>query len=68
MRLVRLPGPLTDEGARALEDRLFDRHQVIVPVTYHGGWHWLRLSAQLYNTLADYERLAEALGAELARA
>jgi hypothetical protein len=35
---------------------------VVVPVTYHGGWQWLRVSAQLYNTLADYERLAGALG------
>jgi selenocysteine lyase/cysteine desulfurase len=32
-----------------------------VPVTYLGGWRWLRLSAQLYNTVADYERLADAL-------
>jgi selenocysteine lyase/cysteine desulfurase len=34
---------------------------VVVPVTDHGGWQWLRLSAQLYNTPADYERLADAL-------
>jgi isopenicillin-N epimerase len=61
MRLVELPEPLTEDEARALERRLLERHQVVVPVTFHGGWRWLRLSAQLYNTMADYERLAAAL-------
>jgi isopenicillin-N epimerase len=61
MRLVPLPKPLSEGDARALERRLFADHQVVVPVTHHGGWRWLRLSAQLYNTLGDYERLAEAL-------
>ncbi len=61
MRLVRLPEPLDEPGARALERRLLDRHGVVVPVTFFGGWQWLRLSAQLYNTLGDYERLAGAL-------
>jgi isopenicillin-N epimerase len=61
MRLVPLPAPLTEAEARALETRLLDEHGVVVPVTNHGGWRWLRLSAQLYNTLEDYERLADAL-------
>ncbi len=61
MRLVALPAPLTEPEARALETRLLAEHGVVVPVTSHGGWRWLRLSAQLYNTLADYERLANAL-------
>lgn len=61
MRLVPLPAPLTEAEARALETRLLDEHGVVVPVTSHGGWRWLRVSAQLYNTLADYERLADAL-------
>jgi isopenicillin-N epimerase len=61
MRLVPLPAPLTEAEARALEARLLDEHGVVVPVTSHGGWRWLRLSAQLYNTLEDYERLADAL-------
>jgi isopenicillin-N epimerase len=64
MRLVALPGPLTDDQARALESRLLAEHRVVVPVTYHGGWRWLRLSAQLYNTPADYERLADAVCGE----
>jgi isopenicillin-N epimerase len=60
MRLVRLPRPLTEADARALERRLLADHRVVVPVTFHGGWQWLRLSAQLYNTPDDYERLADA--------
>jgi isopenicillin-N epimerase len=64
MRLVPLPAPLTESGARALETRLLEHHGVVVPATYHGGWRWLRVSAQLYNTVADYERLADALQAE----
>jgi isopenicillin-N epimerase len=61
MRLVPLPAPLTEPDARALETRLLAEHGVVVPVTSHGGWRWLRLSAQLYNTLEDYDRLADAL-------
>jgi isopenicillin-N epimerase len=61
MRLVPLPAPLAEAEARALEGRLLDEHGVVVPVTYLGGWRWLRVSAQLYNTLNDYERLAGAL-------
>jgi isopenicillin-N epimerase len=61
MRLVPLRDPLTEPEARALERRLLAEHGVVVPVTEHGGWRWLRLSAQLYNTLGDYERLADAL-------
>ncbi len=60
MRLVPLPRPLAEHHARALERRLLDLG-IVVPVTYHGGWRWLRLSAQLYNTIGDYERLADTL-------
>jgi isopenicillin-N epimerase len=58
MRLVALPQALSEGDARALERRLLDLG-VVVPVTDHGGWRWLRLSAQLYNTPGDYERLAD---------
>jgi isopenicillin-N epimerase len=61
MRLVLLPQALTEADARALERRLLVRHRVVVPVTNIGGWRWLRVSAQLYNTVADYERLADAM-------
>jgi isopenicillin-N epimerase len=61
MRLVPLPAALSESDARALERRLLAEHAVVVPVTDHGGWRWLRVSAQLYNTLSDFERLADAL-------
>ena len=67
MRVVRLPAPLTEADARALEVRLFEDYQIVVPVTWLDGWQWLRLSAQLYNTLSDYERLADALVEALSR-
>ncbi|MGJ3245012.1 MAG: aminotransferase class V-fold PLP-dependent enzyme [Elainellaceae cyanobacterium] len=49
--------------AVALHRALFDRFKVEVPVipwTYPSQ-RLIRISAQIYNTLADYERLAEAL-------
>lgn len=61
MRLVPLPEPLAEADARALEGQLLHEYGIVVPVTSHCGWRWLRLSAQLYNTLADYGRLADAL-------
>jgi isopenicillin-N epimerase len=60
-RLVPLPAELDEPGARALEHQLLDGHGVVAPVTCLDGWRWVRVSAQLYNTLADYERLADAL-------
>jgi isopenicillin-N epimerase len=65
MRLIQLPEPLDDEGARGLEHELLDRYKIVVPVTNLGGWQWLRVSAQLYNKIGDYERLATALAAIL---
>jgi len=61
MHIVQLPRELTEAEARSLETRLFDEYRVVVPVTFLGGYRWLRLSAQLYNTLDDYARLADAL-------
>jgi isopenicillin-N epimerase len=61
MRLIQLPEPLGEFDAREIERRLEDEYKVVVPITYHGGWQWLRVSAQLYNTISDYERLAAAL-------
>jgi isopenicillin-N epimerase len=61
MQVVQLPRELTEAEARTLESELFDAYRVVVPVTFLGGYRWLRLSAQLYNTLDDYKRLADAL-------
>lgn len=64
------PAALLDRPTRyddALQDGLMDRHRVAAPV-----WRWgpkdrrvIRLSAHLYNHDGQYERLAEALVAEL---
>ena len=53
------------EGARALQDRLFFEFDIEVPVIY---WPTLptlliRVSAQIYNCVEEYEKLAQALAA-----
>ncbi|HXQ40134.1 MAG TPA: aminotransferase class V-fold PLP-dependent enzyme [Candidatus Udaeobacter sp.] len=57
--------PADCRAAEALQGRLLDRHRIEVPIFPFAGRIWLRLSAQIYNELADYERLAQALKAEL---
>lgn len=51
----------------ALQDALMDRHSIEVPVWSHEGWRFVRLSAQLYNSIEQYRYLAEALLVELER-
>jgi isopenicillin-N epimerase len=56
-------GVAPGRGADSLDARLFQDHRIEVPIM---RWpspprRLLRISAQLYNTRADYERLAEAL-------
>ncbi|HEX6100008.1 MAG TPA: aminotransferase class V-fold PLP-dependent enzyme [Thermoanaerobaculia bacterium] len=53
--------PLPDCDAQALQDRLLFEHRIEVPLM---PWPspLLRVSAAVYNTRADYERLVEALG------
>lgn len=61
--------------ANSLQDALVERHGVQVPVwvpsSYLGkpfdGKRYIRLSAQVYNTIEQYEYLAEALTVELER-
>lgn len=60
-------GPAEVFHEDALQRRLWDGWRIEVPI---GCWpappkRYLRVSAQLYNTLADYERLVEALTSEL---
>jgi len=64
MGLVRLKlsGPATAERAVALRGRLLDAG-TDVPLHAHSGAIWLRLSAQAYNELSDYERLADIVAA-----
>ena len=56
---------LLPRGDEKLQDRLLFEHHIEVPLM---PWPrpLLRVSAQLYNTIADYEKLAAALRTELA--
>lgn len=45
----------------ALNDRLWREHGIEVPIIPFGGRLWVRVSAQIYNEMADYRRLADAL-------
>jgi isopenicillin-N epimerase len=66
--------PLADAPARqrpksplyldALQDKLLHHHAIEVPIIPWPAWpkRCLRISAQLYNSLPQYERLAAALG------
>jgi isopenicillin-N epimerase len=60
MGLIRLPvgGPATQERALALRGRLLDA-ETDAPLHAQGGAIWLRISAQAYNELADYEKLGD---------
>lgn len=75
MVTLPLPEPAPEFGNRptryddALQDQLLERHKVVAPI-----WRWgpkdmrvIRISAQLYNTPADFETLAGALVEELRR-
>lgn len=73
MATIILPEPRRPQPKRlyddALQDNLRDHHQIQVPVWRFDNQRLrlLRISAQLYNTMDDYRRLAEALKIELAR-
>jgi isopenicillin-N epimerase len=60
MAAVRLPpsGAATLHRALELRRLLFDRHRIEVAINPFGGALWVRISAQAYNELRDYERLA----------
>lgn len=62
MRLVRLPAGLATSRveADALRDRAAQELGVETAFTSFGGVGYLRLSAHVYNTAADYEYFAEA--------
>jgi isopenicillin-N epimerase len=68
MATLPLPGEIA--GTRALGDRihdaLIDDHSVEAPIIDFNGKLWVRISAQIYNTLSDYERLARAIPKVLA--
>ncbi|KAI8473176.1 MAG: PLP-dependent transferase [Monoraphidium minutum] len=53
--------PCTPEGAQRLQRHLRAAWRVEVPVACVEGRLWCRVSAQVYNTLPQYEKLAEAV-------
>jgi isopenicillin-N epimerase len=62
MRLIPLDGVPADEAACiALTNRLAQEYLIECPVTTWNGRALLRICAQLYNSAACYERVAEAL-------
>jgi isopenicillin-N epimerase len=70
MATIPLPGPrgpgLTGD-LDPLTERLRDKWNIEIPVFSWRDWpqRLIRVSAQLYNTVANYEKLAEALAIEL---
>jgi len=60
MALVKLPGGHsgTLDAAQAVHDRLWQKYHIEVPVMFLEQTLWVRISAQIYNDLDDYERLA----------
>lgn len=67
MASLALPfrGPVGERTADALHDLLFQRYRIQVPIFAFANRLWVRISAQIFNEMADYERLAEALKREL---
>ena len=63
MATVRLPlaGEASAARAVALCRWLATAHRIEVAVNAVDGALWLRISAQAYNDLADYERLGRVL-------
>jgi isopenicillin-N epimerase len=60
MAAVRLPlsGAVTAARASAVMRDLSERHQIEAAVVMLAGALWVRVAAQAYNEIADYERLA----------
>lgn len=59
MRMVRLPIDGRPHGDVRLA--LWRDHRIDVPVNALAGGLWVRVSAQIYNDMDDYRRLAEAV-------
>jgi hypothetical protein len=53
------------DSARRLAAQLAERHGIIAGVMVLDGGLWVRVSAQIYNEISDYVRLA-AIGKTLA--
>ena len=53
--------PMMEEQGPLLQRRLYDEHRVEAPIIHWCGRWLVRVSCQVYNRPAEYERLAEAL-------
>src|SRR5579883_1853197 len=60
MAALRLPlaAAATPDHAAAVQRDLAEDHKIEVAAFAHRGALWLRVAAQAYNELADYDRLA----------
>jgi isopenicillin-N epimerase len=57
-----LPYPATDEGRARLEADLLTKHNIVVnPAFAHKGRIWVRVTAQIYNGIEDYQKLGKAV-------
>jgi isopenicillin-N epimerase len=67
MATIELPTSLPGEVevGRVLNARIWEKHRIEVPIFAFAGKLWVRISAQVYNELAEYEELAAALKKEL---
>ena len=62
MASIRLgPAPAQPEKSRILRQRLVKEFGIVVPVFAFADQLWVRISAQIYNEIEDYDRLAGAL-------
>jgi isopenicillin-N epimerase len=62
MVTVRLPSAESSaEAALALQRRLQSEHNIAAAIVAQAGALWVRIAAQAYNELGDYERLARAV-------
>ncbi len=61
--LILGDAPADPELPNAVRRALVAEHGVVAPVYAFAGHLWLRISAQVYNTVQDYERCATAIAA-----
>jgi isopenicillin-N epimerase len=64
MRAIRLPlnKEASPETAQDLRDALLRDHRIDTMIVPFGGSLWMRISAQAYNSLPEYLRVAEIVG------
>lgn len=65
MLCIRLPGPLdpADDEHNLIQNTLHFRYQIEVPIKVLGSPPrlWVRISSMIYNSLDEYERLADVM-------